>query len=378
MEDQHLRDLRFPTTEPVCGCSEVFQKELDLRHHLHDIHGLNKSIWLDREISKKRKRSINGDEGNTTVITDDERDKKIRFSYLPSAFDSKIEAPRDTSISVDAWQLVTAIPGDQWEPKKCDRSTSDAHSFKKSPPTNTGIELIEPRILHPVNKMDQLQEIDETFPRPNAQMRTDDGKSIISSAPTAMDSSLVTESTIGSEYDKLNRSLAPAHPDDESAPDIPHSVLKGEMRRSLLNTDDPYWTHHGSSSDVGNLKGELGRESCLSPKNHPCRSAKPQQEKSSTGHDQLHLDTVMGSPQTRTLKRARYNRDVPDCASEDRKRMRLNAKEKQKLCKLKSQSLTFRQIGHQFASVDQAVLRQAWADSRPCQRLTRSRAKAKR
>lgn len=309
MEDQHLYDLRFPTTEPVYGCSEVFQNELDLRHHLHDVHGLNKSIWLNRGISKKKKGSINGDEGKISVITDDERDKKIRFSHLPSAFDSKTEAPCDTSISVDAWQLSTAIPGDHSkrlnpdeQPKNCDRSTSvapclsEVSSFKKSPATNTSIELIDPQILHPVNKMNQLQKIDESFPRPNPQMRTDDRKSIIFSAPIATDSSLVTESTIGSESDTLNRSLAAAHTDDYPVPDIPHSVLKGEMRRSLLNTDDPHWTHHRSSSDVGNLKGEWGRESCLSPKNHPCRSAKPQQEKSSTGHDQLHLDIVMKSP----------------------------------------------------------------------------------
>lgn len=57
IESQHMPGIQWPTIKPVCGFSRTFDKERELRHHLHDAHGLNKTIWQNPKPPRKRKRA---------------------------------------------------------------------------------------------------------------------------------------------------------------------------------------------------------------------------------------------------------------------------------------------------------------------------------
>lgn len=289
---------------------------------------------------------------------------------------------------IDTWNPCPTERGDQFDRLDPDEQPNNPNgkaavalcpstvsSSIKSQATKTEIELIDPRILHPVEAMDQIQTMDETSSQPNAQIHTEDEKSIISLSSTTPILSLVMQSIIGFESDTLTRSLQDPLSEDCIVPENPPPTpLKDIEKMPFLNKDDSHWPHYGSCSDEAKLEDEWNRDSLLSPSNQHCPSAEPQQKAFSTGRDQLHRDAIITSPQTRAQKRARSIRDVPDCTNEDKKRMKLNAQEKQKLCELKSQRFTLRQIGPQFSSIDETVLQRAWENLRPSQRLTRSRA----
>lgn len=61
IEGQHLARIRNCQTKPLCGCSQTFHSERDLRHHLHDAHGLKETIWQNPKLPNKRKRACKGE-----------------------------------------------------------------------------------------------------------------------------------------------------------------------------------------------------------------------------------------------------------------------------------------------------------------------------
>lgn len=388
IEEKPLCQIRFPTTNPICGCSEIFQNEDDLRHHLYDIHGLKKAIWLNKRNPRKRKRTCKGEqetpptgpEGGYHHSSSTCESSNVLITGCPEQFE-QMNVSRKPNMDNESIHIAPRVPM--------------ASHLIKSQPTETGIDLIDPRILHSVETIDQIQMMEEMASSPNAQMPPDDVKSIVPSFSTTSIQSLVMQSTIGSGSENLNRSPETSHPEDCAVPEKFAPVPLEEEKRmsSVSEDDDSLWHHSRSCSDEAKLEADWARDSLLHPSNQRCPSTEPQQKALRTSYDQLHRDFVITRSSTRAGKRARTNqdvlstraqkrarsiRDVPDCANRDKKRMKLNAKEKRKLTELKSQRFTLRQIGSQFPSIDKTVLRQAWEDLRPSQRLTRLRARAER
>jgi hypothetical protein len=81
IESQHVPKLPWPTTEPVCGCSQTFQDEREIRHHLHDTHGLKDAIWRNPKPPRKRKYACNNKSLSPPMYAGEERPKTSRFSH---------------------------------------------------------------------------------------------------------------------------------------------------------------------------------------------------------------------------------------------------------------------------------------------------------
>lgn len=82
IEERHIRGILWPMMKSLCGCAQTFDDERGLRHHLHDVHGLNNAIWLNPKLPRKRKRSCKGETQGTST-KHKEPPKKLRFYRYP-------------------------------------------------------------------------------------------------------------------------------------------------------------------------------------------------------------------------------------------------------------------------------------------------------
>ncbi|KAJ5139024.1 uncharacterized protein N7515_003872 [Penicillium bovifimosum] len=163
IEEQHMCRLQWPTTKPVCGCAQEFDNERDLRHHLHDIHGLNKAIWSSPKLPRKRKRAFKTEleAQRSSTELEEERPKRLRFYPHPpprhEQQPDQIFVPISASLS-----YVEEHPERYYcselsdTPSESSRSSAAASYFPaadsslSSPPTTPGLEVIDPRILKPI------------------------------------------------------------------------------------------------------------------------------------------------------------------------------------------------------------------------------------
>lgn len=57
VEESHIGKVEWPTSKPICGCSQSFKSERNFRYHLHNVHKLADGIWKSRKVTSKRKRA---------------------------------------------------------------------------------------------------------------------------------------------------------------------------------------------------------------------------------------------------------------------------------------------------------------------------------
>lgn len=129
IEERHMLGDQEPGAKPMCGCGQAFANERGLRHHLHDTHKLNKAIWLNPKLPRKRKRTCKV-EPQVSSMELEERPKRRRERYYSSEL-------RDTSSESSRSSSVISY-------------FSATDSSLTSPPTTPGSDIIDPAILKPI------------------------------------------------------------------------------------------------------------------------------------------------------------------------------------------------------------------------------------
>lgn len=71
--------IEWPTTKPICSCSELFASERDFRGHLHDVHGLTNGTWLRPQQPAPKRKANPRAEGAFIDEAGQQKRKKIRF-----------------------------------------------------------------------------------------------------------------------------------------------------------------------------------------------------------------------------------------------------------------------------------------------------------
>lgn len=359
IEGQHLAKIRLGPTKPICGCSQNFSDERDLRNHLHDTHGLKETIWQNPKLPNKRKRTCKLEAQGSPTDPQDDRSKKARFQHYSPPCQEREHCMIEGSF-VSALALLPSVeenlgqfPGPSTYDKysiscrsnSVERCFSKAGSSPSSGPTTPGLDVIDPRILK-----------SPKFDRDNAHR---------SCVQAVIPPNSLTTPPEECETTRISASgMSQPHPPVSGFANQPVgycAVTEATEKRkdlqecltSLSNCDQAATTD--SNADSHSLARAEGGE-----QNLPCD------------------DQVPPSSPCRPLARAKAQTQSPqhhaDGLSSCKPRQRLDAKSKRKLRDLQKKKLTLRQIGPHFADVDMALLRQAWMELKLSQRCTRSRA----
>ncbi|KAI3089189.1 hypothetical protein DTO012A9_10084 [Penicillium roqueforti] len=342
--------------KPICGCSQIFNNERDLRNHLHDAHGLKKTIWQDPKLPNKRKRTCKVEPQCSSTELGEEHPKKIRFHYYTPPCHEREHVLKESFVPVPSLLPSVEENLEQYSgPSMCDkystRSRSDSVELcfleasppPSSGPTTPGLEAIDPRGLEPpaFNSDNARQSCDPVVIQPNSLIFLPE----------------VDEATKKS-VSGIKQPQPPAL-SFASQPSEYCAVTEANERKELqcltsLSTYDQAVT------------AEFEWES------HPLT-----QGGGGEGNPSVDDQAPPSGPR-RTLTRSKAQTQSPqhhsDSLNSCKPRQRLNAKNKRKLRDLQRQNLTLRQIGPHFADIDMALLRQAWMELKPSQRRTRSRA----
>jgi hypothetical protein len=83
IEEKHMLGDQWYGAKPSCGCGQAFVNERDLRHHLHDIPKLNKAIWSNPKLLRKRKRTPKSEARESSIELKEQPPKKLRFYRYP-------------------------------------------------------------------------------------------------------------------------------------------------------------------------------------------------------------------------------------------------------------------------------------------------------
>jgi hypothetical protein len=339
IESQHVPKMRWPTTEPLCGCSQTFQDEREIRRHLHDAHGLKDAIWRNPKPPRKRKCACNNESLNPPMSTREEQPKKSRFSpYIPprQGFEGQLsnntiaptpsvnlfimEHPEVYRYSKNAHQL-SATSGTASVASCFSRKTSSFSSRSTSP----GLDVIDPRIL-------------------GAQSFTNDNE--------PQSSEQVTEkSQSRSLSHNLQRILPPQPTINHHNKGYSGNNLGGKaiVVRDELGIPNPF-------SHQAHKRGDSGDDDSLDLKEYHADPNHKDSAKVASGNERA---------QSHLMRESHVSR-------------RLNARDRRRLLALKSEKMTLRQIGSQFAHLDTDFLRQVWGELKPLERCTRSRTLRKR
>lgn len=144
-----------------CGCGQIFDKERELRHHLHDIHKLNKAIWLTPKHQRKRKHACKEEAQISPAEPEERRSKRPRFyRYPPPRHEHEHQLSKSIFIPVPALCVfVEEHPEQYYCSSLSDKSTKSSRGSSVSPcssanssplssrPTTPGLDDIDPRIL---------------------------------------------------------------------------------------------------------------------------------------------------------------------------------------------------------------------------------------
>jgi hypothetical protein len=219
---------------------------------------------------------------------------------------------------------------------------SPGSSPLSSPPTTPGLDVIDPRILKPidVDMEDKCQHYDQ--------------------APFQLDSFGLSMDELETKDEIFSETIQPSSPvpsflnpsseacEDNEAPKEPNKALQ---------TDCPIFSHNQTA------EGKRDEQ--------PPTQAKFNNKTIRDG--QVDVCSVRG-PLTRAKARSQLPLNHADDFGTRKPRQKLRTQEKRKLLELKCRGLTLRQVGPDFADIDKVFLRQIWEDMKPPQRCTRSRA----
>jgi hypothetical protein len=271
---------------------------------------------------------------------------------------------------------------------------SAASSPLSSRPTTPGLEVIDPRILEPleVHKEHGCQLYDQDSMQTSSLEMTLDGhdiknQSFDDAAPSQSHiRSIAIQPTFGFETSDLRtfnsadyRTEDAYQPCDHVANQL-HSLNlspnKVEVTKvtptELQNLQGP------STSFTANKVNEEKKHSrndrpIFMPGNGICSAAENEHESHSSAHQELtdeitphDGDSIINlkKPLTRAQARQRPIQHFSKDSTREKPRQKLNSTEKRKLRELKSQNWTLRQIGPHFADIDTICLRQAWYPSK--------------
>ncbi|KAJ5839490.1 uncharacterized protein N7525_004678 [Penicillium rubens] len=357
IEGQHMAEIQRFKKKPICGCSQIFNNERDLRNHLHDAHGLKETIWQENpKLPNKRKRTCKVESQCSSTEPGEEHPKKIRFHHYTPPCHEREHVPEESFVPVPALLPSVEENLEQYSgPSMCDKYSTSSRSnsvelcfLEASPPpssgpTTPGLEVIDPRILEPpkFNSDNARQSCDPVVIQPNS----------LTFPPEEDEATKISVSGITQPQ--------PPALSFASQPSGYYAVTEANERKglqcltSLSTCDQPVtaefeWESHPLTRREGG-EGNLSVDDQAPP----------------------------GGPR-RTLTRSKAQTQSPqhhsDSLNSCKPRQRLNAKNKRKLRDLQRQNLTLRQIGPHFADIDMALLRQAWMELKPSQRCTRSRA----
>ncbi|CAG8417792.1 unnamed protein product [Penicillium salamii] len=356
IEGQHLAKIGHCQTKLICGCSQSFHNERDLRLHLHDAHGLKETIWQNPKLPNKRKRTCKLEAQRSSTGPQEGRPKKARFYNYSHPCHGREDCLTEGSfIPVPALLPSVEENVEQYSgPSMCDKYSassrrnsvelcfSELGSSPSSGPTTPGLEAIDPRIFETpkFNRDNARQSCDQAAIQP---------KSLISPH----------EECEATSVSGIKQPQPPALSFASQPSGYCAVTEANEERKDLqehltsLPTHDQAVTAE-SGCDSHPLTREEGKQ------NLPCD------------------DQVPPSSPRRPLTRAKAQtlspQHYPGGLNGCNPPKGLNAKNKRKLRDLQRKNLTLRQIGPHFADVDMALLRQAWMELKPSQRCTRSRA----
>ncbi|CEJ58338.1 hypothetical protein PMG11_06997 [Penicillium brasilianum] len=339
IESQHLPKLLWPTIEPVCGCSQTFQNEREIRHHLHDTHGLKDAIWRNPKPPRKRKRACDNESQDFPMYTREECLKKARFShYIPLRQENGHQLSNNVlvpALSVNGFIMENP---EEYRHSRIDetstsRTTSVASCFSRetsslsSRSVSQGLEVIDPRILsaHSFNK-NEPQSSDQVTEKPPSLSLSYYLQPALPPQPTSSkEDEGCAENRIGGEVSAAQEECTiPApidHQADKTAESGNKKALESKEYGPDRNYEDPTQVSRGNARSLSHLMQE-------------------------SGFNNLHR--------------------------------RLNARDRRKLLALKGEKMTLRQVGPQFAHLDTDFLRQVWGELKPFERCTRSRSIRKR
>lgn len=158
-----MPEILWPTTTSVCGCSQTFENERELRHHLHDVHGLTDTIWRNPKLPRKRKRTSKIEPQIFSQKSGGEFSKRVRFyRYSPPHQEHEYQLSNNIFVPIPTVKsFITEYPQKYYCSSRSERSSSSsgsssvvsyfsaANSPLSSRPTTPGLDVIDPRILEP-------------------------------------------------------------------------------------------------------------------------------------------------------------------------------------------------------------------------------------
>ncbi|KAF7618041.1 hypothetical protein AFLA_006947 [Aspergillus flavus NRRL3357] len=83
IETKHMPEISWPVMTSICECSQTFDNERELCHHLHDVHGLKDTIWRNPKLPRKRKRTSKIEPQILSQKSEADYSKKVRFHRSP-------------------------------------------------------------------------------------------------------------------------------------------------------------------------------------------------------------------------------------------------------------------------------------------------------
>ncbi|CAG7932841.1 unnamed protein product [Penicillium olsonii] len=361
IEGQHLAKIRLGPTKPICGCSQSFSDERDLRNHLHDTHGLKETIWQNPKLPNKRKRTCKLEAQRPSTDPQNGHFKKARFYHDLPPRQEREHCMTEKSF-VPALAMLPSVEKDleqHSEPSTYDkyspscRSNSVERCFSKivsspiSGPTTPSLDVIDPRILNAPK-----------FDRDNAHqscVQADIQPNSLTFPPEECEATKMRVSGMNQPHPPV---LGFANQPVGYCAVTETTEKRKNLQDHLTSLSDCDQATVDSNGDSHSLTREES-----DGQNLPCDDQVP---RSSPRRPLARIKTQTQSPQHHA-----------DGLSSYKPRQRFDAKSKRKLRDLQRKNLTLRQIGPHFADVDMALLRQAWMELKPSQRCTRSRANSK-
>jgi hypothetical protein len=406
IEEKHIPGSHGPGAEPICGCGQAFADERDLRHHLHDAHKLNKAIWSNPKLPRKRKRPCKAEAQDSSMKRDEQLTKKLRFyRYPPPRLEHEYQLPENISMPVPTLHSFVEEHPEQFfysslsdESTKSSRSSPVVSCFSRSSspcssdPTTPGLEeFIDPRILEPytIDENQGPQPCDQASMQPNPLHEHDIKDKLFGNAtrPQPPGQSLAVQPNPASEISDL-RILDTSDPRVENVRQTCEqvtsqlSLVSGSPHAMVIKPMQSLYSPPGFVTSEENKNEDLLKDSGSFTSHGNGRSST---EFENQNHSPTHQDQTLPRdrnqvislrrPLTRSQAKQQSTQHCLDHVDKTKSRKKLNTKDKRKLFDFKSQKMTLRQIGPYFPDIDTVFLRQAWADIRLPDRRTRSRVK---
>ncbi|KAI2791350.1 hypothetical protein POX_c04207 [Penicillium oxalicum] len=423
IEEQHMNGNQSHGEKSICGCGESFDEERGLRHHLHDIHKLNKAIWLSPKRQRKRRNTCKAESRKSSEEPEERCSKRVRFyRYPPPRHEHEYQLSNTIFIPVPTLHAFVEEHPEQYycsslSSKATQSSGSSSGSLCSSAtisplssrPTTPGLDVIDPRILTPLDfyQARRPQLYGQDYSETDVLEIPPDGQDIKcqtlsvgahTGAPIRItaDQSTTGLETIGScSLEPAEKNTNDGYKDRggvtnqlqlSSQSSIETNAIEKATGVNSMDLHILGVSTTGFTASEANEEKKHSRDAQPDSKsaNSICSDAEIESESHYPAHQGL-IDRVtsLGTDSITNLKkpltRAQARRQQPmqqssNHSTEKTLRQKLNATEKRKLRELKSKNWTLRQIGPHFADIDMTWLRQAWMDIKPPQRCTRSRA----